>query len=143
MFFFFDVRKVEIFFFFFSSRRRHTRYWRDWSSDVCSSGLDADGRTLRLTIDLQANFALNQPLSPFAVAAFELLDRDDPAYALDMVSVVEATLDDPRPIVNAQRHRARGEAINEMKMDGIEYDERMELLEEITHPKPLEELLTA
>ena len=102
---------------------------------------DADGRTLRLTVDLQANFALNQPLSPFAVAAFELLDRDDPAYALDMVSVVEATLDDPRPIINAQRHRARGEAINEMKMDGIEYDERMELLEEITHPKPLEELL--
>src|SRR3712207_8794267 len=28
-----------IFFFFFSSRRRHTRYWRDWSSDVCSSDL--------------------------------------------------------------------------------------------------------
>src|SRR3712207_9514532 len=25
--------------FFFSSRRRHTRYWRDWSSDVCSSDL--------------------------------------------------------------------------------------------------------
>src|ERR1035437_10734207 len=29
------------FFFFFSSRRRHTRYWRDWSSDVCSSDLRA------------------------------------------------------------------------------------------------------
>src|SRR3712207_7664563 len=28
-------------FFFFSSRRRHTRYWRDWSSDVCSSDLEA------------------------------------------------------------------------------------------------------
>src|SRR5438445_8733987 len=28
-----------VFFFFFSSRRRHTRYWRDWSSDVCSSDL--------------------------------------------------------------------------------------------------------
>src|SRR5438445_10964134 len=27
-------------FFFFSSRRRHTRYWRDWSSDVCSSDLE-------------------------------------------------------------------------------------------------------
>src|SRR5258707_11010314 len=27
------------FIFFFSSRRRHTRYWRDWSSDVCSSDL--------------------------------------------------------------------------------------------------------
>src|SRR3712207_8533591 len=31
------------FIFFFSSRRRHTRYWRDWSSDVCSSDL---GETL-------------------------------------------------------------------------------------------------
>src|SRR3712207_7615507 len=30
-----EVRRV----FFFSSRRRHTRYWRDWSSDVCSSDL--------------------------------------------------------------------------------------------------------
>src|SRR5215203_488994 len=33
---------IIIFFFFFSSRRRHTRYWRDWSSDVCSSDLEAD-----------------------------------------------------------------------------------------------------
>src|SRR3712207_7855796 len=31
-----------MFFFFFSSRRRHTRYWRDWSSDVCSSDLAMD-----------------------------------------------------------------------------------------------------
>src|SRR5690606_18951112 len=57
---------------------------------------DAQGRTLRLTVDLQANFALNQPLSPFAVAAFDLLDRESETYALDVVSVVEATLDDPR-----------------------------------------------
>src|SRR3712207_7059784 len=33
-----------IMFFFFSSRRRHTRYWRDWSSDVCSSDLTEPGR---------------------------------------------------------------------------------------------------
>nr|WP_306173263.1 DEAD/DEAH box helicase [Aeromicrobium duanguangcaii] len=104
---------------------------------------DEQGRTLRLTVDLQANFALNQPLSPFAVAAFDLLDRESPTYALDVVSVVESTLDDPRPIINAQRFRARGEAVAEMKMDGIEYDERMELLEDVEHPKPLEELLTA
>lgn len=102
---------------------------------------DDEGRTLRLTIDLQANFALNQPLSPFAVAAFDLLDRDELTYALDVVSVVEATLDDPRPIIRAQVHRARGEAIGEMKADGIEYDERMELIEEIEHPQPLRELL--
>src|SRR3712207_660845 len=32
--------------FFFSSRRRHTRYWRDWSSDVCSSDLASDPQFL-------------------------------------------------------------------------------------------------
>src|SRR5258707_8413652 len=34
-----DILRMSSFFFFFSSRRRHTRYWRDWSSDVCSSDL--------------------------------------------------------------------------------------------------------
>src|SRR5947209_12426193 len=36
-------------FFFFSSRRRHTRYWRDWSSDVCSSDLLSVSGRLQLT----------------------------------------------------------------------------------------------
>src|SRR3712207_7605552 len=35
------VYTMYLFFFFFSSRRRHTRYWRDWSSDVCSSDLES------------------------------------------------------------------------------------------------------
>src|SRR3712207_7498202 len=39
--------------FFFSSRRRHTRYWRDWSSDVCSSDLPSIlGRSVSLSIAL-------------------------------------------------------------------------------------------
>ncbi|WOQ69812.1 DUF3516 domain-containing protein [Microbacterium limosum] len=108
----------------------------------------SEGR-VRLTVDLQPNFALNQPLSPFALAAIELLDPlDTPGaagtghYALDVVSVIEATLDDPRPVLSQQEFRARGEAVAAMKRDGLDYDERMEALEEITHPKPLAELLT-
>uniref|UniRef100_A0AAU2W361 DUF3516 domain-containing protein n=2 Tax=unclassified Streptomyces TaxID=2593676 RepID=A0AAU2W361_9ACTN len=102
---------------------------------------DAEGRIVRLTVDLQQNFALNQPLSTFALAAFELLDADSPSYALDMVSVVESTLDDPRQILAAQQNKARGEAVGQMKADGIEYEERMELLQDVTYPKPLSELL--
>ncbi|WP_336632376.1 MULTISPECIES: DEAD/DEAH box helicase [unclassified Microbacterium] len=164
----------------------------------------AQSREIRLTVDLQPNFALNQPLSPFALAAIELLSPDDdlppgarPAeagaagagaagaagagvhnsgeadaessaeadsappepsfrsseqggtvpgvgtghYALDVVSVIEATLDDPRAILAQQEFRARGEAVAAMKRDGIEYEERMALLEGITHPKPLDALL--
>jgi hypothetical protein len=102
----------------------------------------ADG-TIALTVDLQANFALNQPLSPFALAVFEILDPDSPTYALDMISVLEATLDDPRPVLSQQQFQARGEAVAAMKAEGIEFDERMELLENVTWPKPLEELLDA
>ncbi|WP_173923417.1 RNA helicase [Agromyces sp. Marseille-P2726] len=156
---------------------------------------------LRLTVDLQPNFALNQPLSPFALAAIELLDpsagrggpqgrpdsagrggpqgrldsagrggpqgRPDSAgrggpqgrletegrletatdgvgtghYALDVVSIIESTLDDPRPILSQQQFKARGEAVAEMKREGIEFEQRMEALEEVTWPKPLDELL--
>ena len=104
---------------------------------------DAEGRTVRLTVDLPANFALNQPLSTFALAAIELLDPEAEGFALDVVSVIEATLDDPRQLLRAQEHKARGEAVAEMKAEGIDYEERMELLEEVTHPRPLAELLDA
>ena len=102
---------------------------------------------IRLTVDLQPNFALNQPLSPFALAVFDLLDPDPEKsagsghYALDMVSVLEATLDDPRPVISQQQFLLRGEAVAAMKSEGIEYDQRMELLEQIEHPQPLKELL--
>lgn len=105
---------------------------------------EADGRRYRLTVDLPPDFALNQPLSTFALAAVDVLDPDseDPAtYALDVVSVIEATLEDPRQILAAQLNKARGEAVAQMKADGIEYDERIELLDEVTYPKPLAELL--
>ncbi len=102
---------------------------------------DEQGRRWRLTVDLQDDFALNQPLSPLALAAIELLEREAPTYSLDVLSVIEATLDDPRQVLSAQQFRARGEAVAQMKADGIEYDERMELLESVSYPKPLADLL--
>lgn len=102
---------------------------------------DAQGRRARLTVDLQRDFALDQPLSPFALAAFDLLDKESTSYTLDVVSLIESTLEDPRQLLMAQQHKARGVAIQEMKADGIEYDERMELLEDVTWPKPLAELI--
>jgi hypothetical protein len=104
---------------------------------------DPDGRRYRLTVDLPPDFALNQPLSTFALAAIELLDPESETHALDVVSVMEATLEDPRQILAAQLNKAKGEAVAQMKAEGIEYDERMALLEDVTYPKPLEELLGA
>ena len=104
---------------------------------------DEQGRLARLTVDLQEDFALNQPLSPLALAAIDLLDATSPEYPLDGLSVIEATLDNPRPVLAAQAFRARGEAVAAMKAEGLDYDERMELLEEVSYPKPLADLLDA
>ena len=104
---------------------------------------DAEGRQVRLTVDLQFDFALNQPLSPLALAAIELLDRESPSYPLDVVSVIEATLDNPRTVLSAQLFKARGDAVAQMKADGLDYDTRMDLLESVSYPRPLDDLLEA
>ncbi len=104
---------------------------------------DSEGRRVRVTVDLQYDFALNQPLSPFALAAIELMDVSSPSYALDVLSVIESTLDNPRQVLSAQQFRARGEAVAQMKADGVGYDERLEMLDGVTYPKPLEDLLEA
>ncbi len=96
-----------------------------------------------LTVDLPEDFALDQPLSPFLLAAIELLDPESETYALDLISMVEATLEDPPQILRAQEREARGAAIAAMKAEGIEYEERMERAQEVTYPKPLEDLLSA
>jgi len=114
---------------------------REWVDDP--SAPKGRRRAVRLTHDLPHGFALNQALSPFAYAALDLLDRDDPGYAHDVVSVIESTLDDPRQVLAAQENKARGEAVAAMKADGLEYDERMALLEDVTYPRPLADLLAA
>ena len=110
---------------------------------VSSAQAAADGRPrLRLAVDLPADFALNQPLAPFALAAMDLLNVEAPEHTVDVVSVVEATLDDPRPLLYAQQRAARGEAIAAMKAEGMDYEERMAALEEVTWPQPLADLLS-
>ena len=95
------------------------------------------------TVDVPDDFALDQPLSPFLLAALELLDREADTYAMDAISLVEATLEDPYQILRAQEKAARNEAMARMKADGVEYEERLERLQEVTYPKPLEELIDA
>jgi superfamily II RNA helicase len=104
---------------------------------------DELGRYVRLTVDLQYDFALNQPLSPFALAAIELLDKESETYAKDVISVIESTLDDPRQVLSAQQFRARGEAVAAMKAEGVDYETRLELLDDVSYPKPLEDVLEA
>lgn len=102
---------------------------------------DEHGSYLRLTEDLQDNFALNQPLSAFAVAAIELLDPDSPNYALDVLSLIEATLEPPHLVLYAQERKVKNELSAQLKADGVEYNERMYELDQVTYPQPLTELI--
>jgi len=102
---------------------------------------DDMGRTVRVTIDLQDDFALTQPLSLFAVEAIEALDRQALDYELNVLSVVEAVIESPGVILAAQLNQLRTELVTELKSAGVEYDERMEKLDELEAPQPLADFL--
>ena len=99
------------------------------------------GKNARLTEDMPRDFALNQPLSPFAFAALDLLDPESDTYTLDIISTFEAVLDDPRQILIAQQKAARSEEIAALKAEGVDYTERMAIIEDVTWPKPLADQL--
>ena len=130
------------------SQRRHIRRAISIYRSLLASGVveqlddpDEWGRRVRVTVDLQADFALNQPLSPFILDAIPQLDLASPVHALDVVSVVESTLDNPGTVLAAQLTKAKDAAMTKMKADGVEYEERIAALEKIEYPKPLREFI--
>ncbi len=102
---------------------------------------DEWGRRVRVTVDLQDSFALHQPLSLFAVEALGVLDADETDYPLDVLSVIESVLENPGPVIAAQVERLRSDLLGELKAQGVPYEERMERLAAVEHPKPLREFL--
>ena len=102
---------------------------------------DEWGRRVRVTVNLQDGFALHQPLSLFAVEALGVLDPGEADYPLDVLSVIESVLENPGPVVAAQVERLRADLLGELKAQGVPYEERMERLAAVEHPKPLREFL--
>ncbi|MCG8462896.1 MAG: DUF3516 domain-containing protein, partial [Holophagales bacterium] len=93
--------------------------------------------------DLQWDFNLFQALALYMVEAIDVLEAEDPEYALDVVTITEAILEDPNTLLRSQERREKGDAIQRMKAEGLHYDERMEKLEEISYPKPNLEFIEA
>ena len=102
---------------------------------------DEWGRRVRVTVDLQDSFALHQPLSLFAVEALGVLDPAESDYPRDVLSVVESVLENPGAVIAAQIERLRSDLLGELKAQGVPYEERMERLAAVEHPKPLREFL--
>lgn len=99
------------------------------------------GRKLRVNVELQDDFSLHQALSIYLIDTLPLLDRESPDFPFDVLTLCEAIVEDPDAILRRQVDRLKGDKLEEMRAAGIPYEERMEKLEEIEHPKPLREFL--
>src|SRR5581483_6540493 len=100
-----------------------------------------NGAYLRVNVELQDDFSMDQTLSLYLLETIPLLDSQAPDYALDLITLVESILENPELILRKQLDRVKDQKMAEMKMQGIEYEERMEELEKLEYPKPKREFV--
>jgi superfamily II RNA helicase len=103
---------------------------------VSAALVTRDGDRLALDPTLPRDYSLHHALSVFLVAALTTLNPASDTHALDVVTWVEAILDDPRAVLQRQVEREKERVVNELKAQGVPYEERMERLEEVSWPKP-------
>ena len=96
---------------------------------------------LRVNMDLQDDFAMNQPLSLYLLDTLPKLDKDSPEYALDVITLCESIVENPEAILRIQLSKARDARMNELKAQGMEYNQRLEELEKVEYPKPLRDFI--
>jgi superfamily II RNA helicase len=103
------------------------------------------GSTVAVHGDLQRDFSLHHTLGIWLVQTLPLYEqvagRETPSFAGDVLSLVESILENPQPVLWAQVDKKKGEAVAQMKAEGIEYEERMERLELVEHDKPLADFI--
>jgi superfamily II RNA helicase len=119
-----------------AQKKRHAKAARQMLESLLGAGIvvSEDG-VLRVHGDLQSDFSLHHALSLYLVETIGLLDRTSPDYALDVVTLVESILEDPEVVLRRQVDRLKQRKLAELKMAGVDYEQRMEELEKIEHPK--------
>ena len=104
-------------------------------------GAPKGSKRVRVNVDLQEDFSLNNALALYLIDTLNLLDPLSETYALDVLTLVESILESPDLILRKQLDRVKTERMREMKEAGMEYEERMEELEKCEHPKPLRDFV--
>ena len=100
-----------------------------------------NSQKLRVNVELQDDFSMDQTLSLYLIETIPLVDPEQPDYALVVLTLVESILENPEMILRRQLDRIKGEAVARMKMEGLDYDQRMAELEKLEHPKPNREFV--
>ncbi|HEY6077617.1 MAG TPA: DUF3516 domain-containing protein, partial [Polyangiaceae bacterium] len=127
-------------------KRKHKKHALEllrslWQAGVIEFRTAAEGGGIRLNAELQENFSLLQALGLYVVDAVERLPQDSPSYGLDVLTLVEAIVEDPEVVLRAQVDKLKGQKVAELKAAGVEYEERMIELDKVEHPKPNLEFL--
>ncbi|MBA4150779.1 MAG: DUF3516 domain-containing protein [Verrucomicrobia bacterium] len=130
-----------------NAKKAHTkRAWQLFRSLVERKIIEiipktAEGAYLRMNVELQDDFSMNQTLSLYLLETIPLLDVESPTFALDLLTLVESILENPDVILRKQLDKVKGEKLAELKQGGMEYDQRMEELEKLEYPKPNREFV--
>jgi hypothetical protein len=104
-------------------------------------GPQGGGSKVRVNVELQDDFSMNQTLSLYLIETIPLLEPNALDYPLDLVTLIEAILEDPELILRRQLDKVKGRAIAQMKADGLDYEQRMAELEKLEYPKPQKEFV--
>lgn len=124
------------------AKRKHLQRARVLFQALVGAGLVVvAGHSVKVAAELQTDFSLNQALSLYLVETLFQLDPASDTYALDVVTLVESVLENPKAILLKQQDKARQRMYLELKAQGTEYNELKEKLDEVTWPKPLEEFV--
>jgi superfamily II RNA helicase len=122
--------------------RRIIEFTSQHPSDLsdASDGSDALSK-LRVNVELQDDFSMDQTLSLYLLETLPLVDPQQPDYPLVLLTLVESILEDPDIILRKQLDKLKTQKMAEMKLAGMEYEERMEELEKLEYPKPNREFI--
>jgi len=128
-----DPRKREL-------RRKAFALFRGLVEGKVLTIIPRDERTgpakVKFNVELQDDFTMNQALGLYLIETIPQLDREAPDYVLNILSLIEAILEDPTAVIRKQVDKIKSALVAQMKEDGVEYDDRMDALEEVEHPKP-------
>ncbi|MFN0063423.1 MAG: DEAD/DEAH box helicase [Myxococcaceae bacterium] len=123
-------------------KHRHLVRARTLARSLLDAGvLEHKNRRLTLRTGLQDDFSLHHALSFFVLSVLPALDPAADTWALDVISVVESVLEDPTPVLLKQRDAAKTRRLEELKAEGVPFEERIAQLEEVEWPKPLRDFL--
>jgi hypothetical protein len=111
------------------------------TSTLQESTAATSARKVRVNVELQDDFSLDQTLSLYLLDTIPLVNPEQEDYALVLLTLVESIVENPEAILRRQLDRVKGQAVAAMKAEGIDYEARMAKLDELEYPKPNREFI--